>query len=78
MDIIEKQPSAEPQWIPCSERLPKKAGNYMTCDKRGNIHVFWYDDGQTYPFNISEYHTKYYPVIAWMPLPRPYKEGGTK
>lgn len=24
LEIIERQPSAEPQWIPCSERLPEE------------------------------------------------------
>ena len=61
------------KWIPCSERLPENNGNYMTCDEKGNIHIFWYDDCQKCPFNISEYHTRYYPVVAWMPLPEPYK-----
>ena len=61
------------EWIPCSERLPENNGNYMTCDEKGNIHIFWYDDCQKCPFNISEYHTRYYPVVAWMPLPEPYK-----
>lgn len=75
IDALKKEESvpAEPQWIPCSERMPENNGNYMTCDEKGNIHIFWYDDCQKCPFNISEYHTRYYPVVAWMPLPQPYK-----
>ena len=57
-------PSADrPQgWIPCSERLPKD-GRYL-CDYGDCIDFGrmtngeWYVDG----------------VIAWMPLPEPYRE----
>ena len=51
-----------PKWIPCSERLPKD-GRYL-CDYGDCIDFGrmtngeWYVDG----------------VIAWMPLPEPYRE----
>ena len=70
-------------WIPCSERMPEEAFgclvtvidcNPVTLTEFENIlpYVVGYDgdgwndaDGETIPFE----------VIAWMPLPEPYKEG---
>ena len=65
-------------WIPCSERLPKKGevvlitngkgnvrcGQYRSeYDVRGKTHYWWWK-GKTVES-----------VLAWMPLPEPYKEG---
>lgn len=65
-------------WIPCSERLPADMENVLTCDKHGNINIMWHYSKFEVPFNISENHIAYYPVIAWMPLPDPYKEEEVK
>ena len=72
----------EPQWIPCSERLPEEPygcfvtvwdTNPITMDEFENILPYfvgwdgeqWNDaDGEQCPLE----------VIAWMPLPEPYKE----
>lgn len=65
-------PSAQ-QWIPCSERLPEEKGRYLITTKRfGDFVVDW---------NIFMIGTKIIQegwlysgdVIAWMPLPEPYK-----
>jgi hypothetical protein len=63
-------------WIPVSERLPEENGFYLaTCD--GEI------CGENEPFTgLAEYENgkwvddeeDYQCVIAWMPLPEPYKE----
>ena len=83
----------EPQWIPCSERLPEedtevlisyryKEGEGDTSNTDIDITTY----GQMYfggnkvggykhwraPF---EYFESNYEVIAWMPLPTPYREG---
>lgn len=65
-------------WIPCSERLPKKGevvlitngkgnvrcGQYRSeYDVRGETHYWWWK-GKTVES-----------VLAWMPLPKPYKGG---
>lgn len=75
LDNIRNLPSAEPKWIPCSERLPEYGTkclvtyalhehndcivtiSYCYVQKEG----FWSDR----PFGHK--------VIAWMPLPEPYK-----
>ena len=58
------------QWIPCSERLPSAKDDYIITVKDKSLtwtdyvewsadyHWWWYDDDM---------------VIAWMPLPEPYK-----
>lgn len=76
------QPKAEPRWIPVTERLPEKPfgclvtiwdTNPITMDEFENILPYfvgwdgsqWNDaDGEQCPFE----------VIAWMPLPEPYRE----
>lgn len=63
----------EPNWIPCSERLPEEQGLYLVTElefERIEIDIRY--------FNIDG-DNKFWsgwgddPVIAWMPLPEPYK-----
>lgn len=71
------------RWVPCSERLPEFP--FISCDAHGNLHIpqgiftfedsrgTWciddvYDDKQTLHYGNR--------IIAWMPLPTPYKGGG--
>lgn len=75
-------PSAEPktgEWIPCSERLPKRDElvlvTYKTTDR---IHLCRYlDDGSENPWwsYIDDCCAWNNVVLAWMPLPKPYKGG---
>ena len=61
--VIEQVPSAEPHWIPCSDRLPEKDGYYLTTTCYRQVYCdFWNEDH----FDRTE------AVIAWMPLPEPY------
>ena len=71
---IEAIPSADrPQeWIPCSERLPTKAGHYLCSFNKpkriDNIYVdlaYW-TGGRWYGYLTNE-------INAWMPLPKPWK-----
>jgi hypothetical protein len=67
----------KPRWIPCSERLPEKNGEYLVLyvealsGKHGQRVMYWDSEKQEWtPKN-------YAPSIiwkAWMPLPEPYKE----
>ena len=79
---IKDLPSAQPKprWIPCGERLPEKAeGQYWVCTDTGyQCQCRWTDDvyglGSSGEwawkiFDIPQYSH----VIAWMPLPEPYK-----
>ena len=59
---IMRLPSAQ-QWIPCSERLPEKDGEYLTTTEDGLCDVESYGDGEWF----------YDDVVAWAPLPKPWK-----
>ena len=65
-------PSAEPRWIPCSERLPNGGHNVLMCRKNGTVGEGCYHSiiGEWSQFRWNAIGVK--DVIAWMPLPEPY------
>lgn len=79
--------SAETEWIPCSERLPKAEDMYQPPEQRylcqleahgmRKFCVLSRLKGAAPPFwdwyGIAVYDSE---VIAWMPLPKPYREDG--
>lgn len=63
----------EASWIPCSEKNPNETGGYFTTIK-------WLDRENVYKYMVvkRDYFAEYDAwndslVIAWMPLPEPYK-----
>ena len=57
----------EQRWIPCSEKLPEARGLYLTTTKDKVVYCdYWNEDN----FDRTEM------VIAWMPLPKPYRGEG--
>lgn len=64
----------EPQWIPCSERLPKKSGQYYVSD--GD--KVWICEFLIIPNFIGGWcNDAANPVVqAWMPLPEPWSKNG--
>lgn len=79
LDYIHKYisalPSAEAEWIPCSERLPEKDGWYLVTvqgyETVTDVSLYSADDGCAWG-DVSAKQK----VIAWMPLPKPYREDG--
>lgn len=77
---IEKAPSVIPKsaWIPVTERLPEKEGTYLTT-------IDEYIMTSSY-FPNCKHGSKWCPddviasdnILAWMPLPEPYKEPYTE
>lgn len=75
-DIISLPYIIPPKWIPVSERLPEKDGLYLV------TYMVWKPVMDFSLFKMKKWHglvrgewTDYwYPVMAWMPLPEPYKE----
>lgn len=78
LDIIDKckaESKEQPKtgdWIPCSERLPEKNGNYL-------VTVEANDGTASLKFQMVDHYgpdwlheEKHEKVIAWMPLPEPY------
>lgn len=70
-DIIN---SSGQQWIPCSERLPEKNRGILVTEKGGFIrHCEYVNYGDFQEFITIEEGMSVDDVIAWMPLPEPYK-----
>ena len=70
----------EPQWIPVSERLPEKGGEYLVSVHHtiGAISVF-HPEKDTYVDDVAimKYYGKFPSTVrAWMPLPKPYEGEG--
>ena len=65
---IESLPSAQ-QWIPCSKRLPDQNGKYLVVGRQKAINILKFDGGRWYGK---------WGVVAWMPLPSPYREEATE
>lgn len=63
------------EWIPCSERLPEENGRFLAFlpDRNGTFMCADFLKGQWYP---DDYECTSDRVIAWMPLPEPYKKEG--
>ena len=63
------------EWIPCKERLPKEY-EVLCCDIYRNCivgHLFA-DDSASTGFCAESEGEFMYECIAWMPLPKPYRE----
>lgn len=75
--LIEKAPTinSESHWIPVTERLPEKDGEYLTtwidAQKKLCVNVFLVENGVWY-WN-QKYIFPNWRIIAWMPLPEPWK-----
>ena len=59
------------KWIPVTERLPEDYEQVLTCDERGNIHIFPHFRHFRYPFGIRPEDPRYFMPKWWMPLPQP-------
>lgn len=66
----------KPKWIPVTERLPEDYGQVLTCDERGNIHLFRHLRQFIYPFGIRPEDPRYFMPKWWMPLPQPPESEG--
>lgn len=63
-------------WIPCSERLQKVHEDVLLSFRGLGICIGFLAETDGY-FYVHECNTKYSPieeVLAWMPLPEPYRE----
>lgn len=53
------------KWIPVGERLPEDNGDYLITGRQGAVNKRRFQDGRWYGN---------WAVLAWQPLPKPYKE----
>lgn len=70
--------SAEPQWIPCSKRLPRydetdETSEYLVTDKGGRVRHCCLDPYMPETFVTVE-EGMIVDAVAWRPAPDPYKE----
>ena len=80
--VFKDIPAVEPKqaWIPCSERLPhaeygESDDVLVTCESK-LIRLLYFDGGNwCYPTG-ERYEHRIDKVIAWMPLPKPWKGAG--
>lgn len=66
LEICNREES-EQNWIPCSERLPKKMGYYLTSNEYKVVHEDYYWGSGCFE-KAKKYQCE---VVAWMPMPIP-------
>ena len=63
------------KWIPCSERLPKEGENVLVCLENETYDIAFYSTKYcSWISSSDEWSYEKESVVAWMPLPEPYKE----
>ena len=63
------------EWIPVTERLPENDTDVLYCSRLGTVGNCHYFNGfNNYPNTTPDYIFE--DIIAWLPLPETYKEGG--
>ena len=76
-DAICEAPEVDiPHWIPCSERMPEEYGNYLITTYDGDVDIGTIDPNRKNVWSACNADGFYWlrNVIAWAPLPEPYKE----
>ena len=73
---VNQLPSIQPvtgKWIPVSERLPK-VEQYALITVHNQTKMCWYQNGVFVDGEQNAYTKENEELVAWMPLPEPYKE----
>ncbi len=71
--IIESERKTE--WLPCSEKLPKPYEDVLVSTSQNRIQLGWID--RDAEWTITRFRIGDDKVLAWMPLPKSYKEEKT-
>ena len=71
-EAVRNLPSAQPHWIPVTERLPEDNTEVFVYLFDNQPYIAWICDGhwRTEEFEVERENEP----VAWMPLPEPYKE----
>lgn len=79
-DLIDEQPAIN-DWIPISVRLPKHEELALVSalsynENKAFVDILKMSNGKWYVFEpFCGWEEVYCDITAWMPLPKPYKEG---
>lgn len=81
--ILKANTRPQGEWIPVSERLPNRNGVYNVTriiDGTRITDACYFDGQNTWHRDTGVNHGRPYldDIIAWQPLPEPYKKGGAK
>ena len=74
LEVLKERPHGE--WIPCSERLPKAGQVVIVSDVRGDVYEYTMNLLNVDKYIDDKWTFMGYEILAWMPLPEPYKEEG--
>ena len=82
--LVWSLPSAQPGWIPITERLPEEETIYLITFGSGHVRLSSWHKDTKYNHGFDNIETGFledgtmvhFGVTAWMPLPKPYREGG--
>lgn len=73
--LLKEQEAVGQKWISVKERYPEKEGFYLVSADHGNYHP-WIAEMRIFKGIKGFYNGAVMPCVgAWMPLPKPYKEG---
>ena len=76
-NLLATEPTVQPdpQWIPVSERLPEGYADVLCCNKYSDmmIGMIYENSASDTRFSVESDAEIMHDVIAWMPLPEPYK-----
>lgn len=75
--IIDDTPTVN-EWVPVSERLPEENGKYIASLEDSVYPQASFFNGKWFMRSLNGIAREFgeYEVIAWMPLPEPYREDG--
>lgn len=77
--IVPSADAVQGEWIPCSERLPSESDDYLCTipldADETYTSVLTFHKGRFYEDDDEWGATYHDDVLAWMPLPDPYKDG---
>nr|DAF59582.1 MAG TPA: Protein of unknown function (DUF551) [Siphoviridae sp. ctmIh35] len=62
------------RWIPFSEKIPEKYGDYLCCNEYGEYIIGYPEESELAPgrYAVETDECIMYDCVAWMPLPEPY------
>ena len=70
--LVEEKARAIGAWIPCSERLPDVDVEVLATVDWSDVRIAWLKKDGTW--ETDEYILANDEILAWMPLPKPYRE----